>query len=200
MLLVMTYRLDQHRPVCNSSSEHSRARIYPLSPLDMSRDITHSTMLAPACIQLNSHSQSRISLLLLLHFRRSSVSRFCAILSFFRATLEKHWDFKAHLKLDSPLVIRVPRDSLAHSLVAGISRWLRRIVVSTESTNTCRSMCCRLIIRTRRKRQLSLVFFRRPVHASYSRLYCRLDAGLRKEARCRRDRVRNVKRQHATRR
>lgn len=90
MLLVMTYRLDQHRPVCNSSSEHSRARIYPLSPLDMSRDITHSTMLAPACIQLNSHSQSRISLLLLLHFRRSSVSRFCAILSFFRATLEKH--------------------------------------------------------------------------------------------------------------
>lgn len=35
------------------------------------------------------------------------------------------------------------------------------------------------------------------MHASYSRLYHRLDAGLRKEARCRRDRVRNIKRQCA---
>jgi len=35
------------------------------------------------------------------------------------------------------------------------------------------------------------------MHASYSRLYYRLDAGLRKEARCHRDRVQNIKRQCA---
>lgn len=115
------YRLDQHRPVYNSSSEHSRARIYPLSPLDMSRDITHSMMLAPVCIQLNSHSRSRIPLLLLLHFRRSSVSRFCATpydpFFFSRNTDGKTLRFQSTLKT---------RFSSRYSCASRLSRALSR--------------------------------------------------------------------------
>lgn len=80
---------------------------------------------------------------------------------------------------------------------------VRRLVVSTESTNTCRSMR-HLIIRSRRKLQLSwfsfFFFFLTAGMCTQPPLgfIARLDGNSRKEARCRRDRVRNVKRQRAT--
>lgn len=158
-----TLSLDQHRRVCNSSSEHSRARFYPLSTRYVTR--YHSFHDAGPCVYPTAEFASPIAncsspvtpVSPVLPFR--NFARHRTIFSFAQHLVEQHWDFRTLFNLTLLSCVTILSRTLSLSLVGGISRWLRRIVVSTESTNTCRSMCRHLIIRSRRKRQLSPSFF-----------------------------------------